>query len=62
MSWGCAEGPEVEIGGKKYLMFASNNYLGLANHGEIVKSAKDAAEIWLWALIRPFYFWNWNFA
>ncbi|MDQ5954680.1 MAG: glycine C-acetyltransferase [Patescibacteria group bacterium] len=39
-----AQGPEVEIGGKKYLMFASNNYLGLANSPEIVKSAKDAVE------------------
>ena len=39
-----AQGPEVEIGGKKVLMFASNNYLGLANHPEIVKSAKDSLD------------------
>lgn len=39
-----AQGAEVEIGGKKVLMFASNNYLGLANHPEIIKSAKDALE------------------
>ncbi|MDX9893530.1 MAG: glycine C-acetyltransferase [Patescibacteria group bacterium] len=36
-----AQGPEVEINGKKVLMFASNNYLGLGNHKEIVKAAKD---------------------
>jgi len=37
-----AQGAEVEIKGKKYLMFASNNYLGLANHPEIVASAREA--------------------
>ncbi len=36
-----AQGPEVEINGKKVLMFASNNYLGLGNHKEIVKAAKE---------------------
>ena len=41
-----AQGPEVEIGGKKVLMFASNNYLGLANHPEIVKSAKGSLDIY----------------
>ena len=39
-----AQGPEVEIAGQKVLMFASNNYLGLANHKEIVKSAKEALD------------------
>src|SRR5665811_1005166 len=39
-----AQGPEVEIAGQKVLMFASNNYLGLANDKEIVKSAKDALD------------------
>lgn len=39
-----AQGPEVEIKGKKFLMFASNNYLGLANNPEIVKSAKNALD------------------
>ncbi len=37
-----AQGPEVSIAGKKVLMFASNNYLGLANHPEITKSAEKA--------------------
>ncbi len=39
-----AQGPEVEIKGKKFLMFASNNYLGLANNPEVVKSAKEALD------------------
>lgn len=39
-----AQGAEVEIGNKKVLMFASNNYLGLANHPEIVKATKDALD------------------
>ncbi len=41
------DGPQesiVEIAGKKVLMFASNNYLGLANHPEIVKAAKDCMD------------------
>ncbi len=37
-----AQGGEVNIAGKPYLMFASNNYLGLANHPEIVKASVDA--------------------
>src|SRR3989338_6904843 len=39
-----AQGAEISIGGKKVLMFASNNYLGLANHPEIVKAGKDAID------------------
>ena len=39
-----AQGPEVEINGKKVLMFASNNYLGLSNHPEIVKTAREALD------------------
>ncbi|MDQ3076144.1 MAG: glycine C-acetyltransferase [bacterium] len=38
------QGGEVEINGKRVLMFASNNYLGLANHPEIVKSAKESLD------------------
>src|SRR3989344_6455096 len=39
-----AQGAEVELGGKKVLMFASNNYLGLANHREIIEAAKEALD------------------
>ena len=39
-----AQGGEVMISDKKVLMFASNNYLGLANNPEIIKSAKEALE------------------
>lgn len=39
-----AQGAEVEIKGKKVLMFASNNYLGLANHPEIIKAGKEAVD------------------
>ena len=35
-----AQGPEVEIDRKRFLMFASNNYLGLSNHPEIVEAAE----------------------
>ena len=32
----------VEIAGKKYLSFCSNNYLGLANHPRVVEASIDA--------------------
>ena len=39
-----AQGATISLNGKEVLMFASNNYLGLANHPEIVKAAKDAID------------------
>jgi len=39
-----AQGGEVMMGGKDVLMFASNNYLGLANHPEIIKSTQEALD------------------
>lgn len=39
-----AQKAEVELNGKNVLMFASNNYLGLANHPEIIKASKDATD------------------
>ena len=38
------QGAEVEITGKKVLMFASNNYLGLANHPDIIKASREAMD------------------
>ena len=35
------QGPKVTIDGRDYLMFASNNYLGLSNHPEILKAAES---------------------
>lgn len=39
-----AQGPEVTIGNKKVLMFASNNYLGLCNDPAIVVAAKQGLD------------------
>jgi glycine C-acetyltransferase len=39
-----ANSPWVTIGGKKLLNLSSNNYLGLANHPEMIKAAKDAVD------------------
>ena len=38
-----AQGPEVMLHGKKYIMAGSNNYLGLANDPEMKKAASEAA-------------------
>ncbi len=38
------QGATVSVSQKPLLMFASNNYLGLANHPEILKAAKNAME------------------
>lgn len=35
------QGPEVLINGRKVLMFASNNYLGLANHPALVAAVQE---------------------
>jgi glycine C-acetyltransferase len=34
-----AQGAEIKVGGKTVINFCANNYLGLANHPEIVKAA-----------------------
>lgn len=39
-----AQSPHVKSGNKNILMFASNNYLGLANHPEIIESAKKSLD------------------
>jgi 8-amino-7-oxononanoate synthase len=42
------EGPFVVIGGKRYLSFSSNNYLGLAGHPRIKEVAQRAIETYGW--------------
>ncbi len=37
-----AQDTSVRIEGRDYLLFCSNNYLGLANHPEVVAAARDA--------------------
>src|SRR5688572_18840385 len=36
--------PQVIIDGKKYLAFCSNDYLGLANHPDVIAALQKAAE------------------
>lgn len=44
------EGPLVRLGGKKYLCFCSNNYLGLAGHPRIKRAAQEAIERYGWGV------------
>ncbi len=40
------QGREITVGGKKYLNFCSNNYLGLAGTPEMEKASEDAVKQW----------------
>ncbi len=41
-----AQSSEIEVGGNSVLNFCANNYLGLANHPEVVKAAQSIMDDW----------------
>ncbi|NNM84395.1 MAG: 8-amino-7-oxononanoate synthase [Phycisphaerales bacterium] len=43
---GSSQGAELVIEGRRYVQFCTNNYLGLANHPEVVDAVREAASRW----------------
>ena len=44
------QGASIRVGGKEVINFCANNYLGLANHSEIVQAAHQGLEDWGYGL------------
>lgn len=45
------QGPSIDVrGGKRVINFCANNYLGLANHPEVVQAARESLDKWGYGL------------
>src|SRR5215471_8759629 len=44
------QGAAIRVGGKEVVNFCANNYLGLANHPEIVRAAHEGLDRWGYGL------------